>query len=440
MAPVEYPQMVSSVKHHILKKGECTLWSMRIEQYLTNTDYGLWKVIMNGDEPVKTTRDENERKAKSIMLLAIHDEYQLRFHTIKDAKSLWAAIKSRNKEGIDELEIDDLYNNLKVFEVDIKGLSGSSLNSQNVAFLSAEDTNSINEVNTANGVSTAVGHSSSGQASSLSYTDDLMFSSFASQSNSSQLGDEDLEQIDHDDLEEMDLKWQTGNWDDYICLVEFAYNNSWHASIKCAPFEMLYGRKCRAPICWDQVGERVIEGPEMIEVTNAKVVVAKEKLKESRTRQKSYADKHRRALEVIGWCVLYTPSHGADPSTHFIIRGLPSNVPQDYNAFSVVPCLFIHSFYVISLSLYPFTERYAQPYFFSCLIRQRVVTNSINEVNIAKGVSTAAGHSSSGQASSLSYTNDLMFSFFASQSNSPQLNDEDLEQIDHDDLEEMDLK
>nr|GFD09244.1 putative nucleotidyltransferase, ribonuclease H [Tanacetum cinerariifolium] len=70
------------------------------------------------------------------------------------------------------------------------------------------------------------------------------------------------------------LEW-TGNWDDYICLVEFAYNNSWHASIKCTPFEMLYGRKCRATICWDQIGERVIEGPEMIEVTNAKVVVAK---------------------------------------------------------------------------------------------------------------------------------------------------------------------
>nr|GFA94617.1 putative nucleotidyltransferase, ribonuclease H [Tanacetum cinerariifolium] len=52
------------------------------------------------------------------------------------------------------------------------------------------------------------------------------------------------------------LEW-TGNWDDYICLVEFAYNNSWHASIKCAPFEMLYGRKCRAPICWDQPGDHV---------------------------------------------------------------------------------------------------------------------------------------------------------------------------------------
>nr|GEW75811.1 putative ribonuclease H-like domain-containing protein [Tanacetum cinerariifolium] len=65
------------------------------------------------------------------------------------------------------------------------------------------------------------------------------------------------------------LEW-TGNWDDYICLVEFAYNNSWHASIRCAPFEMLYGRKCRALICvvtgtmviimtvMDQTGEAVV--------------------------------------------------------------------------------------------------------------------------------------------------------------------------------------
>nr|GEV76960.1 hypothetical protein [Tanacetum cinerariifolium] len=81
-----------------------------------------------------------------------------------------------------------------------------------------------------------------------------------------------------------------GNWDEYLCLVEFAYNNSWHASIKAAPYELLYGRKCRAPICWNEVNERVIEGPELIEVTNEKVTVAKEKLKEARSRQKSYDD------------------------------------------------------------------------------------------------------------------------------------------------------
>nr|GEW86463.1 retrotransposon protein, putative, Ty3-gypsy subclass [Tanacetum cinerariifolium] len=64
-----------------------------------------------------------------------------------------------------------------------------------------------------------------------------------------------------------------------------------------APFELLYGRKCRVPICWNEVGERVIEGPELVKVTNEKVAIAKEKLKEARSRQNSYVDHHRRALE-----------------------------------------------------------------------------------------------------------------------------------------------
>nr|GFA58274.1 hypothetical protein [Tanacetum cinerariifolium]GFB87751.1 hypothetical protein [Tanacetum cinerariifolium] len=66
--------------------------------------------------------------------------------------------------------------------------------------------------------------------------------------------------------------------------------------MKCAPFEMLYGRKCRVLICWDQIGERVIEGPEMIEVTNAKVAVAKEKLKEARTHL-SYVEETKAILD-----------------------------------------------------------------------------------------------------------------------------------------------
>ncbi|KAD3641324.1 hypothetical protein E3N88_30548 [Mikania micrantha] len=94
------------------------------------------------------------------------------------------------------------------------------------------------------------------------------------------------------------LEW-TGNWDEYLCLVEFAYNNSWQASIGMAPFELLYGRKCRAPICWDEVGEKTIEGPELVQITNEKVAIARERLKEAQSRQKSYADKHRRALEFI---------------------------------------------------------------------------------------------------------------------------------------------
>ncbi|GJR44618.1 hypothetical protein Tco_1312721 [Tanacetum coccineum] len=120
--------------------------------------YSLWQVILNGDGPIQVTTDEKgvetevppktaqailqrqrERKAKSILLLDIPDEYQLRFHGIKEAKfvcwpdirvdvggnslpSSWnnVALIMRNKDGIDDLDIDDLYNNLKVFEADIK--------------------------------------------------------------------------------------------------------------------------------------------------------------------------------------------------------------------------------------------------------------------------------------------------------------------------------
>ncbi|GKF66909.1 hypothetical protein Tco_0193426, partial [Tanacetum coccineum] len=84
--------------------------------------------------------------------------------------------------------------------------SRSSSNSQKVAFLSVEDTSNTNEVSTANGVPTAAGHNSQRQASSSSYTNELMYSFFANQPNSPQLNDEDLEQIDHDDLGEINLK------------------------------------------------------------------------------------------------------------------------------------------------------------------------------------------------------------------------------------------
>ncbi|GJV35593.1 ribonuclease H-like domain-containing protein [Tanacetum coccineum] len=241
---------------------------MRMEQYLTHTDYALWEVIMNGDAPdiasasagtkgpippksieQKLVR-KNELKAKSTLLLAIPDEHLLKFHGIKDGKTLWEAIKARfggnkeskkmqktilkqqyenfvasrsllrslpsawnnialimrNKSDLDTMSMDDLYNNLKVYESEIKGQSSSSSNSHNVAFVSSENTSNTKEaVNTAYEVSTA---SSQGQASSLTYTNDVMFSFFANQSNSPQLDNEDLEKIDTDDLEEMDLKWQ----------------------------------------------------------------------------------------------------------------------------------------------------------------------------------------------------------------------------------------
>ncbi|KAL6324088.1 hypothetical protein AAG906_006359 [Vitis piasezkii] len=88
-----------------------------------------------------------------------------------------------------------------------------------------------------------------------------------------------------------------GNWDDHLPLVEFAYNNSFQASIGMTPFEALYGRKCRSPICWNDVGERKLLGPELVQLTVEKVALIKEKLKAAQSRHKSYADHRRRDLE-----------------------------------------------------------------------------------------------------------------------------------------------
>ncbi|GJX77254.1 ribonuclease H-like domain-containing protein [Tanacetum coccineum] len=245
----ETTQTVSALKLPVLKTGEYDLWSMKMEQYLTFTDHALWEVIVNSDLVSPIT-------SASVGAEAIPDEHLVKFHACKDAKSPWEAIKNRfgsnkeskkmqktilkqnyknftassqegldktydrslpsawnnialimrNKSDLDTLSMDDLYNNLKVYESEIKGKSSSSLNSQNVAFVSSNNSSSTNEtVNTAHSVSAA---SSKDQASTASYADDVMFSFFSNQSNAPQLDNEDLEQIDADDLEEMDLKWQ----------------------------------------------------------------------------------------------------------------------------------------------------------------------------------------------------------------------------------------
>ncbi|GKC46235.1 putative reverse transcriptase domain-containing protein [Tanacetum coccineum] len=85
-----------------------------------------------------------------------------------------------------------------------------------------------------------------------------------------------------------------GSWDTNLPLVEFSYNNSYHKSIKCAPFEALYGRKCRSPVIWAEVGESQLIGPEIVQETTEKIFQIKERLKTARSRQKSYADKRRK--------------------------------------------------------------------------------------------------------------------------------------------------
>ncbi|GJY76013.1 putative reverse transcriptase domain-containing protein [Tanacetum coccineum] len=88
-----------------------------------------------------------------------------------------------------------------------------------------------------------------------------------------------------------------GSWDVHLPLAEFSYNNNYHTSIRCASFEALYGRKCRSPVLWAEIEEGSLNGPELVQETTDKVVVVKEKLKEARDHQKSYADNRRKPLE-----------------------------------------------------------------------------------------------------------------------------------------------
>ncbi|GJV61968.1 putative reverse transcriptase domain-containing protein [Tanacetum coccineum] len=86
-------------------------------------------------------------------------------------------------------------------------------------------------------------------------------------------------------------------WERHLPLVEFSYNNSYHASIKAAPFEALYGRKCRSPVCWAEVGDVQLTGPEIIHETTEKIVQIRQRLQAARDRQRSYANVRRKPLE-----------------------------------------------------------------------------------------------------------------------------------------------
>ncbi|GJY28172.1 putative reverse transcriptase domain-containing protein [Tanacetum coccineum] len=86
------------------------------------------------------------------------------------------------------------------------------------------------------------------------------------------------------------------SWDRHLPLVEFSYNNSYHTSIKVAPFEALYGRKCRSPVCWAEVGDAQLTGPAIIHETTEKIIQIKSRIQAARDRQKSYANIRRKPM------------------------------------------------------------------------------------------------------------------------------------------------
>ncbi|GKE34357.1 putative reverse transcriptase domain-containing protein, partial [Tanacetum coccineum] len=86
-------------------------------------------------------------------------------------------------------------------------------------------------------------------------------------------------------------------WVKHLPLAEFSYNNSYHASIKAAPYEAMYGRKCRSPVCWVEVREAQLTGPELIQETTEKIILIKQRMQVAQDRQKSYADRKRKLME-----------------------------------------------------------------------------------------------------------------------------------------------
>nr|GEU92050.1 retrovirus-related Pol polyprotein from transposon TNT 1-94 [Tanacetum cinerariifolium] len=174
------PQVVSAAKLHILNPNEFYLWKIRIEQYFLMTDYSLWEVIMNGDSPVPTRivkgvsqpvapTTAEQRLAKKIKSMCLPFEWKT--HTL-----IW-----RNKADLEEQNLDDLFNSLKIYETEVKQLISSGVVTQNLAFVSSTSTDSTTD---------SVSDASSVFAACV------------------KLPASPLPNIDVDDLEEMDLRWQ----------------------------------------------------------------------------------------------------------------------------------------------------------------------------------------------------------------------------------------
>ena len=104
-----------------------------------------------------------------------------------------------------------------------------------------------------------------------------------------------------------------GSWSEHLPLVEFSYNNSYQASIGMVPYEALYGRPCRSPLCWMEAEERLALGPELIQETTDKIKIIRDRLRVAQSRQKSYSNTRRLLLEfMVGDFVVLkvTPKRG----------------------------------------------------------------------------------------------------------------------------------
>ncbi|GJX94429.1 putative reverse transcriptase domain-containing protein [Tanacetum coccineum] len=247
----QYIQMIDYALWEVIENGNTAPKTTVVE--------GVEKVI-----PPTTAEEKAQKrlevKARSTLMMGIPNEHQLKFNSIKDAKLLLEAIEKssetldqtfdrlqklvsqleilgetlsqedvnqkllrslspewnthavvwRNKPELETISMDDLYNNLKVYEPEVKGTSSSNTSTQNMAFVSSNNSSSTNEaVNTAHGVSVVSTQVSAANSINVDNLSDAMICAFfSSQPNNPQLANEDLQQLYPDDLEEMDLRWQ----------------------------------------------------------------------------------------------------------------------------------------------------------------------------------------------------------------------------------------
>ncbi|GKA47409.1 putative reverse transcriptase domain-containing protein [Tanacetum coccineum] len=130
-------------------------------------------------------------------------------------------------------------------------------------------------------------------------------------------------------------------WERHLPLVEFSYNNSYHANIKATTFEALYGRNCRSPVCWVEVGDVQLTGLEIIHETTEQIVQIQQRLQAARDRQRSYANIRRKPLEFqVGDRVMLKVS----PRKGVIRIGKqrklnPRNVHNTFHIFNLKKCL-----------------------------------------------------------------------------------------------------